>query len=127
MGYTTRPELSKNNPWWISKHRYFELKHFCLQYHEWESICKDVKLTLAQQKEDPTGCLATKKTYYEAKMRLVKDTAYNTDTEIGKWIFIGVTDDRSYNYLKMVLNIPCGKDMYYDRYRKFFWLLSELT
>lgn len=127
MGYAMRPELSKNNPWWISKHRYFELKHFCLQYHEWEENYRNVKLTLAQQKEDPTGYLATKKSYYEAKMKLVKDTAYNTDLEIGKWIFLGVIDDRSYNYLKMVKDIPCGKDMYYDRVRKFFWLLSENT
>lgn len=27
--------------------------------------------------------------------------------------------------LKTKLDIPCGKDMYYDRYRKFFWLLDN--
>lgn len=27
--------------------------------------------------------------------------------------------------LKTKLGIPCGKDMYYDRYRKFFWLLNN--
>lgn len=27
-----RPELSQKNPYWIGKHRYYELKHFCLQY-----------------------------------------------------------------------------------------------
>lgn len=29
-------ELSERNPYYISKHRYYELKHFCLQYPEWE-------------------------------------------------------------------------------------------
>lgn len=24
------------------------------------------------------------------------------------------------------LDIPCGKDLYYDRYRRFFWLLDKL-
>lgn len=31
-----KPELSKANRYWISKHRYYELYHFCLQYYEWE-------------------------------------------------------------------------------------------
>lgn len=32
MGTTLRAELSEKNPYWIEKHRYYELKHFCLQY-----------------------------------------------------------------------------------------------
>lgn len=24
-----------------------------------------------------------------------------------------------------LLDIPCSRDMYYDRYRKFFWLLDN--
>ena len=30
-----RAEVSKRNKYYISKHRYYELKHFCLQYSEW--------------------------------------------------------------------------------------------
>ena len=36
MGTTIRPELSEKNPYWIEKHRYYELKHFCLQYPIWK-------------------------------------------------------------------------------------------
>ena len=35
MATTIRPELSEKNPYWIEKHRYYELKHFCLQYPIW--------------------------------------------------------------------------------------------
>ena len=37
-----RPELSKKNKYWIPKHRYYELKHFVMQYPQWvEAIfCK---------------------------------------------------------------------------------------
>ena len=35
MGTRIRPELSEKNKYWISKHRYYELKHFCLQYPLW--------------------------------------------------------------------------------------------
>jgi hypothetical protein len=30
MGTTIRPELSEKNPYWIERHRYYELKHFLL-------------------------------------------------------------------------------------------------
>ena len=31
-----KPELSKRNPYKLDKHRYYELKHFCLQYPDWK-------------------------------------------------------------------------------------------
>lgn len=36
MGTTIRPEISKKNRYWIDKHRYYELKYFCLQYPTWK-------------------------------------------------------------------------------------------
>lgn len=36
MSTTIRAEVSKKNPYWIEKHRYYELKHFCLQYPIWK-------------------------------------------------------------------------------------------
>lgn len=36
MSTTIHPELSKKNEYWIEKHRYYELKHFCLQYPIWK-------------------------------------------------------------------------------------------
>lgn len=36
MGTTLRAELSEKNPYWMEKHRYYELKHFCLQYPIWK-------------------------------------------------------------------------------------------
>ena len=31
----------------------------------------------------------------------------------------------SYDHLKARTGIPCCKDVYYDLYRRFFWLLSK--
>lgn len=36
MGTIIRPELSEKNKYWLEKHRYYELKHFCLQYPLWK-------------------------------------------------------------------------------------------
>lgn len=44
MGNIIRAEVSESNPYWIEKHRYYELKHFCLQYPTWKR-----KLVLLEQ------------------------------------------------------------------------------
>lgn len=31
-----KPELSEKNLYHLSRHRYYELKHFCFQYPEWK-------------------------------------------------------------------------------------------
>ncbi|MDR3050714.1 MAG: hypothetical protein LBU67_03220, partial [Oscillospiraceae bacterium] len=36
MGTTVRPEISEKSKYWIERHRYYELKHFCLQYPVWQ-------------------------------------------------------------------------------------------
>ena len=46
MGTTIRPELSEKNPYWIEKHRYYELKHFCLQYPIWRKAYSVLDLSL---------------------------------------------------------------------------------
>ena len=37
-----RPELSKKNQYWIDRHRYYELKHFCLQYKNWKVYIQEI-------------------------------------------------------------------------------------
>ena len=49
---------------------------------------------------------------------------YITDEEYAK-IDDRTNDQNNKAYIKTRLEIPCGGDMYYDRYRRFFWLLNE--
>lgn len=137
MGTDIRPEISKNSKYWISKHRYLELKHFCLQYGEWkrryEYLSKYdsgsggvIRVYSARTVHtDPTQQLAVEKAYFANNIDLVEKAAYNSDELLGGYILKAVTEGRSYNYLKTVLEIPCDKNTYYERYRRFFWLLSN--
>jgi hypothetical protein len=59
-------------------------------------------------------------------MKLVEQTALAADSELATYILKGVTEELSFNMLKSKLDIPCSKDTYYDRYRRFFWLLDEI-
>lgn len=45
------PELSEKNPYWIERHRYYELKHFCLQYPLWKKMYEAID-GASRRKED---------------------------------------------------------------------------
>ena len=128
----TRPELSKKNKWYISKHRYYELKHFCLQYPEWVEKYKSairypqgIGTTESSEWNDPTGNSVEAMDIWRTKIRKVEEAAFRTDEVLGRYILKAVTEDLSFNAMKMLYEIPCEKDMYYDRYRKFFYILSN--
>lgn len=136
MATTIRPEVSMRNKYWIEKHRHYELKHFCLQYPEWKKTLNDIcnsssslsnigQIGSSNLPGDPTGNIAIEKIYYSAKIELIERVAKETDSYLWNYILKAVTEGLSYNYLKYTLGIPCSRGVYYDRYRRFFWLLNE--
>lgn len=136
MATVIRPEISEKNKYYIDRHRYYELKHFCLQYCEWKkayaSCCESLIFTSKFEKL-PAGCMpsdltakyAILRAQYAGRIKMIEETAKEADDFLYIYILKAVTEGLSYTHLKSRLNIPCGRDMYYDRYRKFFWLLSE--
>lgn len=136
MATNIRAKISEKNRYWIDKHRHYELKHFCLQYPKWKKAYADLNelsVTLSKLEReastnvpgDPTAKCAVKKAYYAERIKLIERAAKEADDQLYTYILKAVTEDLSFTNLKTRLEIPCGRDMYYDRYRKFFWLLSE--
>lgn len=136
MATVIRAEISEKNKYWIDKHRHYELKHFCLQYPEWKKAYaefSDVSIPLSMTEGirtsnlpgDPTAKRAMLQSYYSEKISLIEKVALETDIYLHSYILKAVTEGLSFTYLKTRLGIPCGKDMYYDRYRRFFWLLNK--
>lgn len=130
-----KSELSRRNKYRISKHRYLELKHFCLQYYEWKQRYNDLSpdgigssghfLYSDKEWSDPTGEKAVRRADYAKAMDLVERSARLADDQIWNYIFKAVTENLSFTNLKSNYKIPCERDMYYDRYRRFFWILSQ--
>ena len=58
-------------------------------------------------------------------MKMIIQCCKDADSYIWTWLLEGVTEGLSYGSLQ-ARGIPCGKDYYYDRYRKFFWLLDKV-
>lgn len=136
MATLIRPEISKKNRYWIDKHRHYELKHFCLQYPTWKREIIDVynvskplslvgRTSSTTHPGDPTANLALKKITYTERIEMIERIARETDGYLYKYILSAVTEGLSYIQLKTKHGIPCSRDTYYDRYRRFFWLLSQ--
>lgn len=137
MATLIRPELSIKNKYHIDKHRHYELKHFCLQYPTWKKAYIDldnVGITVSTKERlpssnlpgDPTAKRAVAKAQLIERIEMVEKSAREADDYLWEYILKGVTENLSYTYLKTKMNMPCGKDMYYDKYRKFFWLLNRV-
>lgn len=137
MATVIRAELSRKNKYWIDKHRHYELKHFCLQYPTWKktySLLSDSNISLSSidhlpssnhRPSDRTAQRAIMKVYYKTRIDLVEDSAKAADRYLYDYIIKAVTEGLSYTYLKTKMGIPCSKDMFYDRYRKFFHILNQ--
>ena len=91
MSTSIRPALSYKNKYWIDRHRYYELKHFCLQYPSWRKayIALDgLSGHLYEQSpaahtntiSDPTARCAEAKLFYSERMELLKKVAHETDS-----------------------------------------------
>lgn len=138
MATTYRAELNPKNKYWISKHRFYEVCHHCYQYSEWEDEYNTLNDVAVQGLDydkppadpyaigDATANMATRMAQLRQRMELVEKTAEETDPEFAQYILKAVTKEHvTYNYLRQVLGMPCGKNQYYERRRKFYWLMSQ--
>lgn len=135
MSTTIRPELSENSKYFITRHRYYELKHFCLQYSYWRKqyvilsgYSRNPELYSHVKHSDfgdPTARIAEEMAFYSCRMDTVKKAAFETDEVLGDYILKAVTEGLSYEAVKAKLEIPCGRETYYELYRRFFWLLDK--
>ena len=135
MSKKLSPELSMHNKYWISRHRYYELLHFCMQYPEWQKSRKTFdgygsgydSNTRVQNGEtvNPTEKIAIQRLYFTERINLVERIAKETDSLIADYILKGVTENITYPILRARYPIPCSSRTYYEAYRKFFWLLDK--
>ncbi|MCD7860974.1 MAG: hypothetical protein LUG25_03575 [Oscillospiraceae bacterium] len=135
MSTDIRPEVSAKNKYWIDKHRYYELKHFCLQYPRWKKLCgipdgysrqsEPGMYVSTSEASDPVFRAIAARAVYLDHIEMLERVAKETDSLLGNYILAGVTTGVSYDRLYSKIKIPCSKDTYYGLYRRFFWLLSR--
>jgi len=131
-----RPTLRRNK-WNISKHEFYAAYHYALQYNEWNDMIiaiSSIDTPDPEQADMPRGGNTSDTTYrkalkiseYRDRMRLIEQIVKEADSNIYCWLLKGVTNENcTYTYLAQMMNIPCGKNYYYDKRRKFYYLLSK--
>ena len=86
MGTVIRPEISVKNRYWLPKHRYYELYHFCLQYPEWKKnylsldgyaskSASIVEQNGQHEATNPTAVYAEARLYYRERMEMIENAA----------------------------------------------------
>lgn len=136
MGDFLSKELSTSNQWWLPKYRYLELRYFALQYPWWKKEYSELSSGVAGKNPsdlylngsklvDRTAELAIKRKGLSDKIRMVEQAAIESDTELYNYILKAVTEGATFVTLKAMYQMPCERDMFYDRRRKFYWLLSK--
>ena len=93
----------------LSKHRFYELKHFCLQYQEWKELYSDADGWSG--KGDTTSRDGIKRAEIVRYVKMIEQCAYETG------------DDTLPLVTTPGITIPSDK-LYF--YKKFFWLLSQI-
>lgn len=130
-----RAQLSTKNPCSIPKHRYYELKHFCLQYPDWKKALvlldgwntepRDIPgIIKGRPPESPTERQAIARLYYSGQIAIVDRCIEELDPTLAPFILKGVTEGLGFEKLQ-AQGCPCCREMYYEYYRYFFWLLSK--
>lgn len=138
MGLSQYGYRAKNR-WKIGKHEFYTAYHYALQYQEWQDQLSTLTDSVGAMSPDgqphgngtsnPTESLGIRRAEVEEKIRTIEDVAHEATSDCD-WMYIyllrGVTDETvTYTYLKQIMNIPCGKDMYYDHRWQFYYLLSK--
>ena len=73
-----------------------------------------------------TEALAIRRMELKKKIETIEQTAIEADAELYPYILKAVTNEwATFRYLKDSLGMPCEKDMFYERRRKFYYLMSK--
>lgn len=116
-----RPELSNKNCYKLDKNRYYELKYFCLQYTEWlnqlETLDGYSRTNCVQMEQnngtygDRTYSTVVKREVYLNNIKLVNKIAIEVDEYLSKYLIKGITENLSYDILKVRFDIPCSRSV----------------
>ena len=136
-----RPELSKKNPLYISKHEFYTAYHYALQYPEWKAKYAEMIGSASKALDyddmphgnsvgDPTSRIAMRTYRLKDKIYMVESTARIAGQDLWEHLLYGVTHEGvTFNFLHSdrcpLGKLMCERTKYYDMRRLFYYLLSQ--
>lgn len=120
----------------ISRHRYEELKAFCLQYEEKKSkihygITSGTNdgMPKSNYKGNQLESMAIRNTMYQKDCEMIEQAAVAASAELYPYIIKSVTNDLSYQFVEYdeeMGKIPVGKTDFYAYRRLFYYFLDKI-
>jgi len=130
-----RSEISKKSPYYLPRHRFLELKHFSMQYDYFKFLSREIsersnyilRITGDQVEfKDPTCEMAKNYFYYDSCIKVIEKALKIAGGKYYAELLIGVTKGLAYHALYLKHGLTCSRAAYYEMYRKYFFILSEL-
>lgn len=120
----------------ISKHRYEELRAFCLQYDEKKSkINRGLNAVVNDGMPhssivgSPTEARAIQNAAYQKDCDMIEQAAQAASPDIASYIIKSVTNGLSYTFVEYdgeLGRIPCGRNDFYAYRRLFYHYLDRI-
>lgn len=107
----------------LKPHRYRELKHFCLQYHDMKKELLLLRATdgYLEKHHDPTSALAIRETELVTAIGLIETTALETERFLSNRILKVVTEDWDTSRIR----VPIARECMEELRRRYFYLLDK--
>lgn len=132
-------KMSYEGKYKLSRSEFMNAKWYALRFNEWldeYNRLADSVTAISYEKADlpkaqnkiscPTEDLATRREELRRKMDIVINCAKDSGGDLFEYILAAVTnEDVTFNTLKALKNIPCAPNTFYERRRKFYYLLSK--
>ena len=139
MAYNTRKNLrtlSTKSKYWLSNAAFYQAYYFALRYQEFKDTLEEMgdgsrglfydSQPHGSATKSSLEDLAIKRSKVSEKIDLIESACRLADAELYPWLIKAVTNnDVGYDYLYYQLGIPCSRGTFYDRRRKFYYILSH--
>lgn len=120
----------------IGTFAYRELNNFCKQYtgkkkrlRELQSPYKTPKITNMPESRaigDPTGKYAKKAAIVSNDIDMIERAARQASPTEYELFLLAVTEDVTWNYMRLLKNMKMNEKVFNDRRRYFYYLLAEM-
>ena len=120
----------KSKRWWISEAESRLTYAYALMYNEWKNEYHALSGLTQKDSEKNSGQSATESAALRRedlarKMEVIDQTLIEADPDMYQWLKYAVVN-RGVSYdVMLAKGMPCSDKVFYERRRKFYYLLSK--
>ncbi len=122
----------------ISKYAFLMARAYSLRYNEWKEELRNMQAHLPSQRTDiehrktgttnPTEQMGTRRAELVTKIELIEETveeATKGQEAMYPYLLRYVTEEKTTYNQMVALGMPYGSTLFYEKRRKFYYLLSK--